>query len=458
MSLSIQLANRFGFLILGLTNNFAYVIMLSAAYDLIKSYENHAQPVQAQTTTTLNDAFINSTTTASLPQQNASYCNQHSTSAILLADTIPSLTAKLLYPFLFVELPVAYKALATALFSAFSFLLTGLSSQQILIYTGVACASFSSGLGESTYLSNSPLYGDVALSGWAMGTGAAGLVGSMAYALLRMVLEIKWIMIIMLVVPISMLYAYFCMIHPTEMSDEPHSVSYSNSRQSADLNTSISSMNQEASQKPIEVAKHKSYGAGDQAQGHDSITSEGNLVPPSDTNEFDMQAKVRYLPTLMQYFMPLLLVYFAEYFINQGLFELIYYQEITFLDHPAQYRWFQVTYQFGVMLSRSSLDLFRIKQIWTMSILQALNALLFLAHVSKLIHIPSFYIVIALIVYEGLLGGFTYANTFYRMKKELPASRHEFAISTVTIADTLGIVMAGIVAMQAYNLLCTLYK
>uniref|UniRef100_A0A6G1SKS4 Battenin n=1 Tax=Aceria tosichella TaxID=561515 RepID=A0A6G1SKS4_9ACAR len=123
-----------------------------------------------------------------------------------------------------------------------------------------------------------------------------------------------------------------------------------------------------------------------------------------------------------------------------------------------QYRWYQTTYQLGVMISRSSLDLFRIKQIWTMSVLQAVNAVLFLAHVTKLIHIPSFYLVLAIVVYEGLLGGFTYVNTFYRMKKELPADKHEFGVSTVTIADTLGIVMAGLVAIPAHDAICSLYE
>lgn len=92
-----------------------------------------------------------------------------------------------------------------------------------------------------------------------------------------------------------------------------------------------------------------------------------------------------------------------------------------------------------------------------MSLLQLANAFLFLAHTSKLIHIPGFWIMIIMIVYEGLLGGFTYANTFYRMRKELTPGKQEFGISTVTIADTLGIVMAGAVALPVHDALCKLY-
>lgn len=188
--------------------------------------------------------------------------------------------------------------------------------------------------------------------------------------------------------------------------------------------------------------------------------STGDMSIFADNDEsFGFREQLRFLPSLSKYFMPLLLVYFAEYFINQGLFELIYYDEVSnVLDKPAQYRWFQVSYQLGVMISRSSLDLFQIKNLWAMSLLQAANSALFLAHATMLIHLPTFYLVILLIIYEGLLGGFTYVNTFYRIKKEIEPSKLEFSISTVTIADSLGIVMAGLVALPVHDSLCKLYK
>lgn len=448
---TVVLRNRIGFILLGLTNNFAYVIMLSAAYDLLKQAES--PPATGATSGTA--------TPAGEPEK---YCNEHSTSTILLADTIPSLTTKLIYPFLLVGLPVAYKASAVAALSAASFLITGFSTSKVLIFTGVACASFSSGLGESTYLSNTPLYGDVALSGWSIGTGGAGLLGAAAYALLSMVLPIKVIMILMLIVPLAMMVAYFYVIQAINSAySQPHAVTRSQGAHDcevADTTLSvISKHSEEDLAKPIEgdLTKTRTYGANRNGAPDQSLDSSlrGQLIRD---DEFDMWAKIHYLPSLAKYFLPLLLVYFAEYFINQGLFELIYFPEVTFLGHQEQYRWFQVTYQLGVMISRSSLDLFQIKQIWTMSILQAVNALLFLAHTSKLIHIPSFYIVLALIVYEGLLGGFTYANTFFRMKKELSPGKHEFGVSTVTIADTLGIVIAGLVALPVHNELCKLYE
>lgn len=85
---------------------------------------------------------------------------------------------------------------------------------------------------------------------------------------------------------------------------------------------------------------------------------------------------------------PLGLVYFFEYFINQGMvscvhmyqkatllevlcfqFELIKFENI-FIDTDEQYRWLQVDYQIGVFLSRSSVNLFHIRHIWVMALLQ----------------------------------------------------------------------------------------
>ncbi|MEE6526517.1 hypothetical protein FKM82_027199, partial [Ascaphus truei] len=71
---------------------------------------------------------------------------------------------------------------------------------------------------------------------------------------------------------------------------------------------------------------------------------------------------------------PLSIVYFAEYFINQGLFELMYFPNIS-MSHSEQYRWYQMLYQAGVFVSRSSLRCLRIRKIWLLSVLQVIGGL-----------------------------------------------------------------------------------
>lgn len=62
---------------------------------------------------------------------------------------------------------------------------------KILFVKGVACASISSGFGEITVLQMSSFYPKYTVSAWSSGTGAAGLLGSLSYALMTGPLGIK---------------------------------------------------------------------------------------------------------------------------------------------------------------------------------------------------------------------------------------------------------------------------
>lgn len=92
-----------------------------------------------------------------------------------------------------------------------------------------------------------------------------------------------------------------------------------------------------------------------------------------------------------------------------------------------------------------------------MAVFQALNVVIFLCEVI-LFFMPSFWIVIAIVFWEGLLGGGAYVNTFYRMSKEVPEARRNFAMSVVPLGDTVGIALAGAAAIPLHNFLCTLPK
>ncbi|TNN25928.1 Battenin [Liparis tanakae] len=103
--------------------------------------------------------------------------------------------------------------------------------------------------------------------------------------------------------------------------------------------------------------------------------------------------KLQVIRGLLRFVLPLGLVYFAEYFINQGLMELLYFPEL-FLSHAEQYRWsvtltrtrrphltrrtptstYQTLYQVGVLVSRSSLCCVKIRNLWALALLQVRRA------------------------------------------------------------------------------------
>lgn len=135
-------------------------------------------------------------------------------------------------------------------------------------------------------------------------------------------------------------------------------------------------------------------------------------------------------------------------------FELIYYPDI-FLNKDSQYRWFQVDYQIGVFISRSSVNLIQFKHVWVMAVLQFVNVFYFLFEVIYFFT-PSIWIIFVLILWEGLLGGGAYVNTFYRMSTEISPARRLFAIGVVTLSDSAGVALAGIAAIPSHNALCDL--
>lgn len=90
-----------------------------------------------------------------------------------------------------------------------------------------------------------------------------------------------------------------------------------------------------------------------------------------------------------------------------------------------------------------------------MAVLQFINVIYFFVEV-KIYFTPSIWIIFAAVLWEGLLGGGAYVNTFYRMSKEIPANRRNFALGVVPVADSIGIALAGVLAMPVHNALCRL--
>lgn len=136
-------------------------------------------------------------------------------------------------------------------------------------------------------------------------------------------------------------------------------------------------------------------------------------------------------------------------------FELVNFENI-WLDRAAQYRWLNVDYQIGVFISRSSVNLFHLKRIWLMSIFQMINVVYFLTEVI-FFYTPSIWIMFAIVLWEGLLGGAAYVNTFYKMSQRIhPLSRQQFAMSIVVFSDSFGIALAGFLAIPVHNAICTL--
>lgn len=396
--------NLIAYWLLGLCNNYAYIIMLSAAHDILS-----------------NDFQGNSTDPIPIvPTGNSTRdCNPISTGAILLADVLPSLCMKLTTPFLLTH--IRTRVVMVIILSSASFMLVSFSAVQWQAFLGVVFAALSGGLGEVTFLQYSAGYHRNVISTWSSGTGGSGLFGSLSYAALTAAgVSPRKTVLLMLIVPVLMAVTFFFILS----HDDHH-----HGKRSRTIQSDSDPLLAEESQEEV------------------------NRKPRSSP-ALSMRNKCQIFPKMARFIVPLALVYLAEYFINQGLFELIYFQGI-WLDHHNQYRWFQVDYQLGVFLSRSSVNLFRINSIWLLAAFQFIN-LIVLTTEAIYLYIPSVWIVFGFIFWEGLLAGAAYVNTFYRIAHETAPHEKAFAMGITSLAGSLGVSTAGALAVPFHRYLCSL--
>ena len=153
--------------------------------------------------------------------------------------------------------------------------------------------------------------------------------------------------------------------------------------------------------------------------------------------------------------LPLLMVYIAEYTINQGVAPTILYplDQTPFKHYRAFYPTYNALYQVGVFVSRSSTPFIRIHHLYLPSILQIVNLLILTLH-ALLNFIPSVYIIFVIVFWEGLLGGLVYVNTFAEITDRVRVEDREFSLGATSVSDSGGICIAGFLGMAFEVWLC----
>ncbi|BES95336.1 CLN3 protein [Nesidiocoris tenuis] len=397
--------NLIAFFFLGLSNNFGYVIMLSAAYDLLHLIDKMSPSEEHET------GFLRQ-------------CNVLSTGAVLVANIVPCTIIKLISAFL--PLMIHVRMAVVVLTAAIGLVCVATAMNKYYIICGICFVSFSCGLGESSLLSYTVFFRTKnVLSTWCSGTGMAGLLGAFSYSsMVQIGFTPQMTILVMLCMPCTMAISFWFIIERPMFNQFEHD--------KADLEM-------------LRIERRKK-----RREIHKKQLAEGEKVEELRSS---MTENVQTIPTiLLTYTIWYGLVYFFEYFINQGIFELVYIPK-SFLDHSAQYRWFNTVYQLGVFLSRSSMNLLTINRIYLLAVLQGVNVVIFLTE-ALIGYISYLEIVLVIIFWEGLLGGACYVNTFRRIMKERPRESRDFAMAINAIGDSIMISLAGLIAIPVHNALC----
>ncbi len=153
--------------------------------------------------------------------------------------------------------------------------------------------------------------------------------------------------------------------------------------------------------------------------------------------------------------LPLLLVYIAEYTINQGVTPSLLFPlpSTPFKEYRSFYPTYAFLYQLGVFISRSSSPFIRLRSLYIPSILQILNLALLSLH-SVYFFLPSIYLVFIVIFWEGLLGGAVYVNTFAKIMDEKEGEEREWSLGATSVSDSGGIMVASLLGMVIEPRLC----
>ncbi|KAK2861359.1 hypothetical protein FQN49_004288 [Arthroderma sp. PD_2] len=396
------------FWLFGLINNVLYVIILSAALDLVGP---------------------------SVPK-----------GVVLLADVVPSFFTKLCAPYFIHVVPYPVRIFIFVALSASGMFLVALSpaydgnattpaeSTITAKIVGVMLASLSSGGGELSFLGLTHFYGPFSLAAWGSGTGAAGLVGAGAYALATTSFgfSVKTTLLASAFLPAVMVISFFGILPRGLIGQVKDGYQTIEEVERGDLQGEI--------QGSLDGSP---TGTRDEMGGllaDSSDTDDLKSTPPQDSGLSWGLFKAnlnRARSLFFPFMLPLLLVYIAEYTINQGVAPTLLFplKESPFKQFRAFYPTYNAIYQVGVFISRSSTPFFRIHDLYLPSFLQIFNLTLLTLH-ALFNFIPNVYIVFLIVFWEGLLGGLVYVNTFAEITDRVPKEEREFSLGATTVSDS----------------------
>jgi battenin len=395
----------------GLINNVLYVIILSAAQDLVGS---------------------------SVPK-----------GVVLLADVLPSFLTKLVAPYFIHRVPYSIRVLVFIALSGSGMSILALTppSKSVPVkMVGVVLASLSSGGGELSFLGLTHYYGPMSLAGWGSGTGAAGLVGAGLYVAMTdwWGFSVRSSLLFSAFLPVIMFFSFFILLPKGPL------------RQGSRLKEYTSVPERDLDDEDIDEMPQGAASSALLAPGPSSTSAafSAHQQPTAAAHSFRTNLR-RASRLFVPYMLPLLLVYIAEYTINQGVAPTLLFplSSTPFKEFREFYPMYGFLYQVGVFISRSSIPFIRIHHLYVPSFLQIANLALLTAH-AMYNFIPSVYIIFVVIFWEGLLGGAVYVNTFAEILDNVPSEDREFSLGATSVSDSGGICIAGFLSIAMEVRLC----
>ena len=299
-------------------------------------------------------------------------------------------------------------------------------------------------LGEATFLGYIRTFPEDYVSGWSCGTGIAGILAailSLTFKLIGNNFDLKNLYIIIAPVSILFFFAYF-MTYKIKANIDAKML------EETIINIEIlperdtgNTLNMDANlpNRPSDLLSDNTY---------TNKATDVSLNEELSCKNFILGFKYG-----KRYILNMFFVYFLEYCVCTGFSERANYfgyidSKGTFYEE-AQYETFLLFYQTGVVLSRSSLFIFKyLKFVELLNIIQLCNFTFWFFE--ALFGIVSNQVVCFItLICLGLCGGGVYVGCFYYVLKEnkIPPQYKELCMNIATLFNDFGVLLSSIVCV-----------
>jgi len=150
-------------------------------------------------------------------------------------------------------------------------------------------------------------------------------------------------------------------------------------------------------------------------------------------------------------------VYFLEYICTTGFADkatTVVATEAPFIDANS-FIVIQLCYQIGVVISRSSLGLIKIKKIWIMTLLQFFNCIGW--GILAYCQCVNLWLLFVFMIWVGLMGGASYCNVLFQVlaSEKISKNEKEIGINFISILNDAGVISSSLIVILLDN---TLYQ
>ena len=297
--------------------------------------------------------------------------------------------------------------------------------------------------GEATFLGYIRTFPEDYVSGWSSGTGFAGVFGASLSLIFKIITEkfdLKNLYLIISPVTIVFFFAFYITFRIKNNIDSKRKLENESDNNFSNTNQQIE---------------------GDLPERPSDLIAENNNNNTATDVSKNKEMSFENFPVVFKYgkryILNLFTVYFLEYTICSGLCERA--NNFGYIDskgtffEKAQYETLLLCYQIGVVISRSSLFIFKyLKNVKILNLLQLTNFIFWFIEAMCNI-ISNQWVCFVTLILLGLCGGGVYVGCFYFILNDnkIPSEYKELCLNICTIFVDCGVLLSSITCIILDN-------